>query len=353
MSKKRIVIFGWSSSVHVQRWVKGLTDRGYEMKVISCGGDKIESIPTTVFPRDSRWAYFKYAKAAAREAMEFKPDLVHVHYAGGFGLWGNKIKKIPYLLSVWGSDIVDLPEMPHYRFFIKRSLKKADKISATSRMLKERVSELVRSAEKKTEIIPFGVEVPNEVAPPPSDFELKICYIKGHRNIYGPDVLLEALAEVKKVFPKISLSMAGEGEITDRLKRMTERLGLTSEVTFSGFIDNNVIYDFIRQHHIMVMPSLRESFGVAVLEASACGRPVIASNVGGVPEVVKDGETGYLIKPNDPSLLAQTILRFTGNPALIEEMGQNGYNFIKENYSWEKSLDMMSDLYERMINGKS
>ena len=102
-----------------------MTEQGFEIKVISCGGEMIEGIKTKVFPRDSRWSYLKYAKAANREAMDFKPDLVHVHYAGGFGIWGNRIKSLPYLLSVWGTDIIDLPERFYFRYFIKKNLKKA------------------------------------------------------------------------------------------------------------------------------------------------------------------------------------------------------------------------------------
>jgi glycosyltransferase involved in cell wall biosynthesis len=197
-------------------------------------------------------------------------------------------------------------------------------------------------------VIPFGVEVPETIVSPP-ELPVRICYIKGHRPKYGPDLLLKAVVEVKKAIPDIILSMAGAGEWTEHLKSMALRLGLSDNVQYVGFVDQKQMYSFLQRHHIMVMPSRMEAFGVAALEASACGRPVIASNVGGVPEVVQDGVTGILVPTENTDALAEAVIKLTQDVDLRERMGKAGYEFVKERYSWEKSLDMMCDLYERLI----
>ena len=99
----------------------------------------------------------------------------------------------------------------------------------------------------------------------------------------------------------------------------------------------------------MVMPSLSESFGVAVLEAGACGRPAISTKVGGVPEVVKDGETGILVTPGDANALARAILSLAQDADKCRRMGLAGRALVEREYRWQRSLDLMSDLYDRLI----
>lgn len=354
MAEKRIIIFGWAHSVHVQRWVRGLTQRGYEVKVVSLGGEPLDGIETCILPRHSKGSYLCHASQAAREARAFKPHLVHVHYAAGFGLWGLRLRFTPTIVSVWGADIMDFPSNRLFRALIKRVLHQATHITATSNLLKKVVLQLTPDSDRKITVIPFGVIVPPEIVRPPLSPPVKVCFLKTHRPKYGPDILLRALAQVKEVVPEITLSIAGEGGLTQRLKQMTSELNLGENVRFVGFVPNPEVYTFLRQHHIMVMPSVMdsESFGVAALEASACGRPVIASNVGGVPEVVLDGTTGILVPPKDPDKLAKAIIKLAQDVEVREKMGRAGYEFVKQRYSWERSLDMMCDLYERLINEK-
>lgn len=352
MTNKRIVIFGWAHSVHIQRWAQGLTERGYQIKVISLSGKALPDVETRVLPRSGKWSYFTQTSHAAREAREFTPDLVHVHYAGGFGLWGVRTGIKPTVVSVWGSDLVGYRPRWLYNSILRFVLKRATHITATGQFLKETTCRICPTVCDKISIIPFGVEIPDKIVPPPPE-PLRICYIKGHRSKYGPDVLLKAMNEVKKAVPGITLSFAGRGEQTVKLKKKVSALGLDDTVRFVGFVQRDRIYPFLQEHHLMVMPSLTEAFGVAALEASACGRPVIASNVGGVPEVVLDGTTGILVPPSDPDKLAQAIINMVQNAEAREKMGRAGYKFVKQRYSWERSLDMMCDLYERLINEKT
>jgi glycosyltransferase involved in cell wall biosynthesis len=350
--KGRIVIFGWAQSVHVRRWVEGLAQRGYQLKVISLGGEPLPGVETCLLPRRGKWSYLTQTNRAIREARAFRPDIAHAHYAAGFGLWTLRVNFAPTIVSVWGSDIIDFPSNRLSRNLIKKVLGRATHITATGELLKRTALRLNPDAAGKITVIPFGVTVPDDIAPLPPP-PVRLCFIKQHRPKYGPDILLRALAEVKKSVPDITLSMAGDGEMTASLKRLATELQLTQNVSFVGFIPNERMYSFLRRHHIMVMPSLVEGFGVASLEAAACGRPVIASNVGGVPEVVQDGRTGILVPPGDHRRLAEAIVKLSGDAQLCRQMGQAGHRFVKENYSWEKSLDMMCSLYDKLIHERA
>jgi len=349
----KIIIFGWTDSVHVERWARGLIERGYRVKIVSPVEEKFDGIDSVNFPDTGKMSYLKYASAAAREARLFKPDIVHVHYAGGLGLWGLKTKLRPLVVSVWGSDVVDLPSKPHYRWLIKRVLRKATHVTATSRMLMEATVELQPSAMGKITVVPFGVNVPDRYQEQPEPEPVKICFAKNLKLIAGPDILLRAMTRVVGEIPDVVLNIAGTGEATGHVRRMIAQLNLTNHVNMVGFIENDRIYSFYQDHHFMVMPSVKEAFGVAALESLACGRPVVASKVGGIPEVLVDNETGILVDKGDPDKLAAAIIRLARDAALRERMGRAGHQFVKDNFTWERSLDLMVDVYNRVLHEQS
>jgi glycosyltransferase involved in cell wall biosynthesis len=201
-------------------------------------------------------------------------------------------------------------------------------------------------------VIPFGVHIPADVVPLSAEEPIRLCYIKAHAPKYGPEILVDATALLLERGCKVELSLAGDGPLTDQLQKQVAARKITQQVEFVGFIPQDKMLGFLRQHHIMVMPSVldSESFGVAVLEAAAAGRPTVASRVGGVPEVVKDGKTGLLVQHGSARVLADAIERLVRNRQLRESMGQAAYEFVRDTYSWERSLDMMCDLYDRLIH---
>ncbi|UCD64018.1 MAG: glycosyltransferase [Candidatus Zixiibacteriota bacterium] len=350
MAGTKVLIFGWASSIHVERWARGLTERGYDVKVVSPVGEPIDGIKTTILPGGSKLSYLRLASKAAAEAAGFEPDIVHVHYAGGLGLWGVRTGRRPLVVSAWGSDIADLPRRIFFRFLVRRVLRKATCVTATSRWLRQMTTALQPKVEGKIEVIPFGITLPDTAHEMPPPHPVKMCFIKAHRPVYGPDILLQALAVVKKRHPDIVLNMAGRGEMTGQLKGLVDQLGLRRNVNFVGYIDNSEISSFIGRHHFMVMPSLSESFGVAVLETAACARPAIASDVGGVPEVLQDGKTGLLVPAGAVDPLAEAINRLAEDVDLRFALGLAGRRFVKENFDWQKSLDMMTALYDRLLS---
>jgi glycosyltransferase involved in cell wall biosynthesis len=257
------------------------------------------------------------------------------------------------VVSVWGADVIDFPSNWFTRAFIRKVLRAADHVTATSQLLKRVSEKFLPSVADKITVIPFGVRVLESFKPPPPPIPPRLCFFKALKRKYGPDILLQAMVRVVEAIPNIQLSIAGFGELKEVLLKMTTDLNLDQNVTYVGFIDNAKIYDFVQEHHMMVMPSVMESesFGVAVLEASACGRAVIASRVGGVPEVLIDGQTGILVPPARPDELAEAIIKLATDPELCAQMGQKGHSFVGESYDWEDSVDAMAELYGRMING--
>jgi glycosyltransferase involved in cell wall biosynthesis len=144
--------------------------------------------------------------------------------------------------------------------------------------------------------------------------------------------------------------MAGSGELRSQLEELTGQLGLTRSVSFLGAIEHRQVPELLRNVDIFVMPSIREEFGVAAVEAQAMEIPVISTRVGGVPEVVLDGETGILVEPGDSEQLAQAILALIENPALRRQMGKRGREHVLANYRWEDNAALMENLYQRIVH---
>ena len=266
----RIVIFGWADSVHVQRWCKGLSRRGFEIKLISVGGQKLGTVETVIFPRNNQFSYLKCLGAAKKEALKFSPDLIHAHYVAGNGLLGYASKIHPMVSSVWGSDIDASANSLIVNWIVEKILKRSDHITVTSQYLKSKVEMRLNGLNRSITVIPFGVEMPNEVGQVPASRPFRICYLKEHKPVYGADILIKALSHVIKEIPEVYLTFAGkENDYPGHLKKLVIENNLEKHVKFAGQINHENIYPFISEHHVMVMPSRFEGFGVAAAEASA------------------------------------------------------------------------------------
>ena len=348
MSQKRIVIFGYAGSTHVYKWSKALSARGYDIRVISLGNEMIDGVDVVNFPKSGKFSYFKYASQASKSALEFNPDIIHVHFAGGHGLWGLKTNFSPIVVSVWGSDITEAPNSFINKLLVTKILKRATKITTTSQLLLNSTVKFLPSTSKKVSVIPFGVPIPEEIFEFPNDENISAVYLKQLEAVYAPDILIKAVALVTKKFPSFKLTMGGDGSLKSDLIKLINELKLEENVSIIGFYDNKKIYDLIRKHHLLIMPSLKEGFGVAAVEAFACARPVIASNVGGIPEIVTDGLNGFLVSPGNIQELADTIIKMISDKEQMIKMGRSGYESVKSKYDWEKSVDQMEEVYKSL-----
>lgn len=170
--------------------------------------------------------------------------------------------------------------------------------------------------------------------------------LKARKNL---SVLLRALRLVLQERDDVRLLLVGRGESEKTLRQQTLELGLEEAVHFVGFVPEAEKVAWYNLADIFMLPSRLEGFGLVAAEAMACGRPVVASRAGALPEVVADGETGMLCDPDDPADFAQAILRLLENPPLAEAMGQAGRERVKRLFQWDKSTRRTLALYEEAI----
>jgi len=167
---------------------------------------------------------------------------------------------------------------------------------------------------------------------------------KGHRH------LIEAMPLLTQE-PMPHLLIGGEGVLRNELGRLVREKGLVERVTFLNHIPGNLIASYYCLAEVYAQPSIidrdgtTEGLGVTILEAMSCGTPCVASRVGGIPDIITDGENGFLVEPGDPSAIASRISNLLENETLRKEMGRQGRRTVLEKFSWESKAQELLDIY--------
>lgn len=284
--------------------------------------------------------------------FSFKPDIVHVHFVSSYGLLGAFVPAKKIYMSVWGADVYDFPEKGIiYRWLLQFTLLRATTLFSTSKVMAKQVSKFTS---KQINVIPFGVD-PNRFSPQlvsrmwPEEY-LIIGTIKSLEEKYGISDLIKAFSLIRDTHPekKIKLLIGGIGSKESDYKKLVNVLGINEDVKFTGWIGPELITEYHNQIDIPVFPSIRdsESFGVAVVEACACEKPVIVSRKGGLTEVVEENVTGLVVPAEDPHALAEAILKLINSSSLRQQFGKAGRERVLQHYNWENNVQSMNSFYQ-------
>lgn len=229
---------------------------------------------------------------------------------------------------------------------IQLSLHKVDRLIAPSHYLAQRYVEHGIPWEKLT-VLPNGVDLERFTAHRMEHavFTLGfIGYLGAHK---GLEFLLRALLLMHEI-DKVRLLIVGDGEEADRLRALCQDLSLDGHVTFYGRVENQHIPGIYEQLDVLVVPSIwPENNPVTIIEAMASGIPVIASNIGGIGELVEEGSTGFLVPPRDSAALAERIMRFLAHPELRREMGEKALGKIRR-YGIRDQVGHLLNIYEEL-----
>lgn len=355
--KQCILLLSAANSVHTVRWANAFVERGRTVHLVTQHAP-IQGLSPSVhvwrLPHRNGLGYLLNGGRLGRLIARIRPDVVNAHYATGYGTLARSVGRVPLVLNVWGSDVFDFPAMSWaHRALVQRNLRRADAVVSTSEVMARRTREICTGLRSLT-VIPFGVETDRfspRVSPVDTSREVVIGTVKTLASKYGIDTLIEAFARTLAATPAnitLRLRLVGGGGERLRLEAMVQGLGIKDQVEFVGAVDHARVPDELRKLDIYAALSREdsESFGVAVIEASACALPVVVTNAGGLPEVVQAGHTGFVVPKEDPVSAADRLLELVNDAALRHRLGAEGRLFVQQRYEWSGCVDRMLALID-------
>jgi glycogen(starch) synthase len=317
--------------------------------------DSYHGIPVYRFPFWTAFAGRDMIRMAAarRDVAELKrafaPDLIHAHNFGPsilFHIETADAHPAPLLFTVTLELLPDQDSAPDT--LMGRTLRAADWVtcvsSASLAQVRERVPEIV----SRSSVIFNSVDLP-AISPRPLSAEAPRLLCLGRLQTQkGFDVALSAMAALKGRFPNARLIIAGDGPERSALERQASELNLTDAVEFIGWVAPDRVPVLINEATIVVMPSRWEGLPLVALEAGQLSRPVVATRISGLSELVQDRRTGLLVEPEDVTGLAEAIAFMLAHPETAARMGQALSTRVQELFSWQRCVDAYDEIYRKL-----
>ncbi|TPG12974.1 glycosyltransferase family 4 protein [Sphingomonas koreensis] len=358
----KVLLLAGGGSIHTTRWANALSQAGVSVVLATQQPVTLPldaGIKTYRLPFSGRAGYFLNTFALRRIWDAEQPDVVNAHYASGYGTTARLSGCRPFLLSVWGSDVYHFPNKSGlHRWWLRGNLAAATRVASTSVAM---AAETRRVAPDLNEIAitPFGVDtelfVPQEKQSA-AENAIVIGTVKTLAPVYGIDILIESFAllkeglssEAPRLAEKLRLRIVGDGPQKSMLEDLVDRRGLWAITRFVPKVAHAEVPGELAKLDIYAALSRGESFGVAVLEAGACQLPVVVSDVGGLPEVVIDGQTGLIVPGENPRSAADALKRLVLDSDLRCALGDAARDHVEKHYSWHGNVARMIEIFKEL-----
>lgn len=312
-----------------------------------------------------------FAVNVSRVIEKNQIDLIHAHFAYPEGLVGLLAKGRtgkPLVVTIHGSDILVDPSVGYgvrlskrIDAIVSRVLNDADAVIGASKATFNEASKIVNSVDK-VHLIPNGVDIQrfnpdldgsNTRKKLGIERRTVIFTLRAHEPKYGLEYLIRAAPMVTKEKEDAVFVIGGDGSLRHYHEQLAVKLGVKEKIIFTGKIPQSETPYYYAMSDIVVVPSLQEAFGLVVSEAMACGKPLIGSKVGGIPDQIIDGYNGFLVKPKDPHTIAEKILYLCEHQDEAKKMGERGRGIAEEKFDINKRIDQIISLYEILLAGHS
>lgn len=349
-----------------------LAERGHSVHFISYAlptrlcelGDRLQFHEVEMFDYPL-FEFAPYDLALASKIIEVAEaeelDLMHMHYAIPHATAAYLAREmyrtkryLPFVTTLHGTDITLVGTRNSFMPITRFSIAQSDAVTAVSSYLAQETQRIF--GENRVEVIPNFINSsqywrrPNPTlrASLAAENEAILIHVSNFRPVKRIEDCIHTLARVRESV-RARLVMCGDGPARQQAEQLARDYGFSDEVIFSGQVPN--IADYLSVADILLVPSETESFGLAALEALACEVPVIATRVGGLGEVVLDGETGYLVPVGDIDSMARRAIEILLDPEKRRVMGSRGRAWAVDQYNTERVIPKYIDLYQRVMAG--
>lgn len=281
-------------------------------------------------------------------------DIVHIHTASYTSFWEKcmyiqvaKAARCNVVLHVHGALFQEFYEKSSIRIrrLIRRFLNKCDAVIALSESWKDFLATLL--PDDKIHVVKNGINMKPFDGRKEHDGPVHFLHLGEVSRRKGVYDVLEAAGRLKKNGHVFQFDIVGPGELED-VRTAADKAGVSELATLHGPSRGEQKYDFFRNADCFILASYGEGLPISILESLAAGLPIISTTVGGIPEVIADGENGYLLQPGDIDQLHDAMVQIVEDSEKRERMGRNNYDYAREHYDIERCVDKISAIYRRL-----
>ena len=294
---------------------------------------------------------------------KFRPDVIHAHWPfphAYIALGAAKLFKIPLVLNFHGAELLLIRKKKWVKPLLKFAIGQAQAVFANSSFTAGKIKAL-RNVD--VEWSPYGTTLESgstsagnggtsAIVPHPVNGKFKILFVGRHIERKGICYLIEAAKHLPR--DQFEIRIVGVGDLTDKLKAQAAEIEDAAEIIFTGKLSPEELANEYRTANVFTLPAIvdskgdTEGLGVVLIEAMELGLPVVASNVGGIPDVVVDGVSGILVPEKDPEALVGAYRRLAADPGLVKQLLEGAQKRIAECFSWDKIVERQIGVYKKI-----
>jgi L-malate glycosyltransferase len=353
----RIAYLSIGGHIHTERWLGYFVDRGHEVHLLTVQPFPIPGVTIHDIRTGIPFKPLHYAVAlrkVKRILRDIRPDLLHTHFLTGYGYWGAFSGFHPNVLTVWGDDVYLTPRTSFLKGRLARyALKRADLITGDS---KDILDEAVKMGARPEacHVIQWGVDLEAFRPDAPSDVRRRLG-IPGEAPVvisirsftqpyYNIDLIVRAIPGILKHRPDAHFVIAGNEGDDSALRALAAELSIDRGVHFVGKIPHEELPAYLVASDVFLSVPSVDATAVSLLEAMACGTPVVVSSLDSALEWVTDGESGLAVAPRDLPGLQSAVLRLIESPGLRSEFGRTSAAIVRERADHNVHMARMEEL---------
>lgn len=363
----RIAYLSQGDSIYDRRFLEKMIERGYEPHFISynaCQPVNVQGAKNYFFNYNTmhriRYLVMFQTGCHLRKLLRIiKPDILHTGWVQDHGFIGAVSGFHPTLSMPWGSDVLIRPYDSFWAMLKTRiTLRRADMITCDAQAVKDQIIKLSGCPPKKIIVFPRGIDLKNFYPKDSGTLRKKlgweykkvlICTRNFDIRVHGVEYFILAIPSILKKCPDVRVILVGSGPLEHEYRDLISTLGLDDVVYFAGWLSEIQVADHLNTADVYVSTSLSDGTSASLLEAMACGLPVVVSDVPSNFEWVEDGVNGYIVPRKDESRLAEALVALAENPRLQKEMGERNVQIASERANWDKNFSILEDIYRNLV----
>lgn len=335
--------------------------RGYKVVIIT-DGKRTHKVSENTNPAIFTWPSKRPTRLADARFLvklikRFRPVLIFSNFgADNISIFVSWLMKVPLRFVTYHTmldpEVVKKPNQAAiiFQFFRKRIIfRLTTMVLPVAAALKQELSEVYRVPDERIRVFHNAIGAQPELVDNETSYPPHLISAGGLSRGKGHDVLINAMAAVIKKHPDVKLSIYGEGPERAALESLIHKLQLEQNVELPGKISHEAVLNALSQAYALIHPSRFEAFGYSVLEAISVGTPVIASAVGGIPEIIREGKDGFLVPVDEPVILAERICYLLNNNEVRNSMSRNCYRRFEETFELNHAVQKQVDWFESEI----